>query len=88
MITPPRSRWLALRNAVTDPRWRTVRAIKLRQHPICQVRIRCRGAIATEITPITWSRVAGSLLDPANLQASCGACRLWKLSGGGLRVHA
>lgn len=83
-----RSYWLAVTNAISDPRWRTVRSIKLRQHPICQVRVRCRGAAATDIAPVSSSIGAGSLLDPDNLQATCTACRQWKISIGGLRVHA
>lgn len=83
-----RSYWLAVTNAISDPRWRTARSIKLRQHPICQVRVRCSGAVATDITPLSSSLDAGSLLNPANLQATCPACRQWKLSIGGLRVHA
>jgi 5-methylcytosine-specific restriction endonuclease McrA len=87
---PPasRSNWLAFRNAVSDPRWQTARAIKLRQEPICQLRIRCRGAGASEVVPATLTLSGASWLDPANLRSACPACQQWQMLTGTLRVHA
>lgn len=85
--TMTRSRWLALRNAISDPRWRTASAIKRRQAPYCELRVRCNGAAAAEIVPISWSIGKRSYLDPANLQSACPACYQWKLGTAALKVH-
>jgi len=82
-----RSRWLALRNAISDPRWRTASAIKLRQAPFCQIRVRCCGAAAVEIVPISWSIGKGSFLNPEHLQSACPACYQWKMGATQLKVH-
>ena len=82
-----RSRWLAARNAVHDPRWKTARRIKLRSEPVCQVRIYCSGALATEVSPMSWTIPGGSFLNPANLQSACPACYQWKASTAMLKAH-
>ena len=68
-------------------KWLKVKAIKLRRDPICQVRVKCNGAAATEISHYTPVSVGGSPFDLDDLQSACRACQAWKLSVANLRVH-
>ena len=53
--------------------WYAQRARFLRQHPICQIQRKCRGAQATEVDHIVPLAAGGSRSD-RNLQAACKPC--------------
>jgi 5-methylcytosine-specific restriction enzyme A len=55
--------------------WRKLRALKLATHPICQIRIRCQGDVATEVDHIIPRCTRPDLrLEWSNLQSACRAC--------------
>lgn len=59
--------------------WRQIRMWKLAKDPICQIRIKCQGAVATEVDHRIPLRFAPKLgLDPENLQSACKPCNLAK----------
>lgn len=63
--------------------WQAVRAMKLRQDPLCEIRTHCDGALATEVDHIVPIREAPELrLDMANLQSACKACNVAKATSG------
>ena len=68
-------------------KWLKAKAIKLRRDPICQVRVKCKGAAASEVSHFLPLSSGGSPFDPNNLQSTCGACQGWKLRTADLKMH-
>ncbi len=54
--------------------WQRLRAWKLERAPICEIRIRCHGAPATEVDHIRPIAQGGEAYDPDNLQSTCHEC--------------
>ena len=73
--------------AAEADKWLKAKVLKLRRDPICQVRVKCNGAAATEISHFLPVSASGSPFDPENLQSTCRACQAWKLATANLRVH-
>lgn len=63
-------------------RWRRIRAMKLRNHPVCEV---CRLAPATQVDHIKAKAHGGDDYDPDNLQSICRPCHQAKTSTEGKR---
>lgn len=61
-----------------DNDWHVLRRLFLRQHPVCQIRVKCYGSPATEVDHIKPLTMGGNRLDSDNLQAACGTCHKWK----------
>ena len=80
------SRRFAVGNADQE-KWQKAKAIKLRRDPICQVRVKCQGAGASEVSHFVPVSSGGSPFDPDNLQSTCRACHSWKLRTANLTVH-
>jgi 5-methylcytosine-specific restriction endonuclease McrA len=71
-----------------DPRkWQQVKNLKLRRDPICQIRVKCQGAAASEVSYVTPVSGGGSPYDPDNLRSACRACQQWTIRTASLRVH-
>ena len=68
-------------------KWQKAKTIKLRRDPICQVRVKCKGAGASEVSHFVPVSSGGSPFDPDNLQSVCPACHAWKLRTANLTVH-
>ena len=58
--------------------WRRLRAVFLRNHPVCEIRHYCRGEPATDVDHIVPISQGGARLDETNLQAACRRCHNWK----------
>ena len=78
---------MAFSNARSEKRWKQAVAMKLHRDPVCQIRVRCKGARASLVVPISRTSQVGSHLDPDRLHSACPACYTWKTAGPGLRVH-
>lgn len=59
------------------PKQRRERRAFLLRHPVCQVRLVCNGAPATQVDHIE-AQSRGGADDASNWQASCGPCNLAK----------
>ena len=71
-----------------DPRkWQRVKNLKLRRDPICQSRVKCKGAAASEVSHVVPVSRGGSPYDPDNLRSACRACAQWTIRTATLRVH-
>ena len=78
---------MALSNARSERRWKQAVSMKLHRDPVCQIRVVCKGAMASLVVPISRTNHRGSWLDPDRLHSACPACYAWKTAGPGLRVH-
>ena len=71
-----------------DPKkWQQVKNLKLRRDPICQIRVKCQGAAASEVSHVVAVARGGSAYDPDNLRSACRACQQWTIRTASLRVH-
>lgn len=60
-----------------DSTWHKKRAAKLSRTPFCEIRVKCRGAKATEVDHIKSLRKGGTH-EQSNLQSACKPCHSWK----------
>lgn len=71
----PTSQKRRVNHAVYGRRWRSIRAQALSDAPICQYRVKCDGAPATEVDHIDNDQ---SNNEPGNLATACKRCHSWK----------
>ena len=80
--------WLRARPSAAkrgyDRRWRKARLLYLAKHPYCELKLKCKGAAATEIDHIEPHKGDAILFwDTENWQAACKPCHSTKTASGG-----
>ena len=61
-----------------NDRWRRVSVWFRKAHPVCEYRIRCNGALATEVDHIIPLDEGGARYEWENLRATCHRCHVAK----------
>ena len=60
-----------------NAKWRRRRARYLREHPFCEIRVKCRGTRATDVDHKVPQAATGNESDD-ELQSACHRCHSWK----------